>query len=425
MTAMQKPRSRATPAPQPSDGGASKLSARCDGIPEALSVYFNQLVYQLRRQGRDIVSLSLGEAYFSIPAFPFEKLDFDRGYHYSDSQGIPELRKRIAAFYAAKYDGIVDADKNVLISAGSKPIIFMVMLATLDPGDEVLIQEPAWVSYQEQARLVNADVNFIPFDVPISGFADYFTEQTKLVIINNPNNPAGRIYSYEELVELHALCRDNGVFLLVDEAYSDFAPPGTFHCLPKVVPDFDHAITVNSLSKNFGMSGWRVGYVIAHEEVIRGLLKINQHLITCAPTILLQYMARYFDDVLSHTLPQVDEVVHKRERVQKMCDRLGLRYLAGSATFYFFVDVDEFDGDIHDFALWLLVEKNISVVPGSAYGATTSRFIRVSIGTESEERIEEALRTIAAALSTRIDLGKLRTEMRRLGLGEYQTGIRR
>jgi aspartate aminotransferase/aminotransferase len=422
---MQKPKSQSAPASQPSDGGVSKLSARSDGIPEALSVYFNQLVYQLRRQGRDIVSLSLGEAYFSIPAFPFEKLDFDRGYHYSDSQGIPELRKRIADFYAAKYDGIVDPDKNVLISAGSKPIIFMVMLATLDPGDEVLIQEPAWVSYQEQARLVNAHVNFIPFDAPIAGFADYFTSRTKLVIINNPNNPAGRIYSYDELVELHALCRDNGVFLLVDEAYSDFAPPGTFHCLAKVVPDFDYAITVNSLSKNFGMSGWRVGYVIAHEEVIRGLLKINQHLITCAPTILLQYMARYFDDVLSHTLPQVAEVVLKRERVQGMCDRLGLRSLTGSATFYFFIDVDQFDGDIHDLALWLLVEKNISVVPGSAYGATTSRFIRVSIGTETEERIEEGLRTIATALSTRIDLGKLGTEMRRLGLGDYQTGIRR
>ena len=398
------------------------LSRRCEDVPEALSVYFNQLVYQLRRKGRDVVALSLGEAFFSIPAMSFENLDFDRGYHYSDSQGLPELREKIAEFYKTQYGGSVDPDTQVLISAGSKPIIYMCMLALLNPGDEILIQEPAWVSYQEQARLADADVRFIGFDVPVSDFGDHFGPKTKMLIINNPNNPAGRVYTKEELAHLHDVCRRNEAFLLVDEAYSDFAPDGTFHCLASVAPEFDFAVTVNSLSKNMGMSGWRVGYVLAHEEVIKGLLKINQHLITCAPTILLQYMARYFEDVLSHTLPQVAEVVRKRERVQQMCDQLGLRYLAGSATFYFFVDVDEFDGDIHDLALWLLIEKNIAVVPGSAYGATTSRFIRVSIGTESEERIQAALRTIASALSSQLDLEGLHREMARLGLSHYQAG---
>lgn len=365
-------------------------------IPEAESIFINQMVYDLTRSGEDVTCLSLGEAFFDIPLFDVKALDITKSYHYSDSRGLPELRDKIAEFYTRHYNAPVDGDKEILISAGSKPIIFMALLTALNTDDEILIHEPAWVSYQEQARLARVVPKFIPYDCPCADFARYITPKTKMVIINNPNNPAGKLYSREELTTVYEICRSRGIYLMVDEAYSDFVINQGFISLAEIVPDKDGIIIVNSLSKNMGISGWRIGYAISSPTFIDMLLKVNQHVITCAPTILLQYVAKYFDDLLKITLPQVEEVVHRRERVGKMMDRLGIERLDGGTTFYFFAGIGNFPGTSRDFALWLLLDKKIAVVPGSAYGDSTDRFVRVSIGTESEERIWDALNHISA-----------------------------
>ena len=159
---------------------------------EATSIYINQLIYDLRRAGKDVIALSLGEAYFDIPLFDMAKLDVVGGYHYSDSQGLPELRDRIAGYYSAYYQAKVDGKSEVLISAGSKAIIYMAMLTVLSSGDEVLIHEPSWLSYPEQARLCGATPQFIPFDCAVEDFPRFITAKTRMLIICNPNNPAGR-----------------------------------------------------------------------------------------------------------------------------------------------------------------------------------------------------------------------------------------
>lgn len=361
---------------------------------EATSIYINQLIYDLRRAGKDVIALSLGEAYFDIPLFDMAKLDVVGGYHYSDSQGLPELRDRIAGYYSAYYQAKVDGKSEVLISAGSKAIIYMAMLTVLSSGDEVLIHEPSWLSYPEQARLCGATPQFIPFDCAVEDFPRFITAKTRMLIICNPNNPAGRVYTPEELIYLYNVCRTRGIYLLVDEAYSDFVLDNLFHSMARIVPDKDGIIIVNSLSKNMGISGWRIGYAISSPDFIAQLLKVNQHIITCAPTILLDYCARYFDKIIAITLPQVIQAVEKRARVSQMLDELGIRHLPGASTFYFFVNLEGYSGTSLDFTLRLLKEKHIAVVPGSAYGASTGRFIRVSIGTESEERIWDALQII-------------------------------
>lgn len=376
------------------DKPALPLRKDMHDIPGALSVQVNQIVYDLRRAGEDVCALSLGEAFFDIPLFDFNKLDITKGYHYSDTQGLPEIREKIAGYYDRMYRAPVNPDTELLVSAGSKPIIYMILLAIIEPGDEVLIHEPCWVSYPEHTRLVHGVPKFIPFDVSAENFADYITPKTRVLIINNPNNPAGKVYSEQELKTIYGACRSRGVYLMVDEAYSDFVLDEPFTSIGTVVPDKDGILIVNSLSKNLGMSGWRIGYMIAAPEFIKVILKLNQHIITCAPTILLQYCARYFDDILDVTLPQVREVVEKRQRIADMMDELGLERLNGGTTFYFFVDIGQFPGSSMEFSLELLLEKFIAVVPGSAYGESTDRFIRVSIGTESEERIWSALQSI-------------------------------
>lgn len=360
-------------------------------IPQAMSIRFNQMVYERKRAGQDVIVLSLGEAFFNIPLFDFGALDYQKGYHYSESQGILEMRKKIASYYSSHYGVDVNPETELLISAGSKPLIYMSMLCVLKPGEEVLVHEPCWLSYPEQARLCGAKPRFIPYDVPVRDFSRYMTAKTRMLILNNPNNPAGSVYPKKDIQALSKLCSERGIYLLVDEAYSDFVLDGSFVSAGRFKRGNRHLIIVNSLSKNMGISGWRIGYAIADPEVIQALLKVNQHVVTCAPTILMMYCAKYFDQILTHTLPQVREVVRRRARVALVLKKLKLKSLPGSSTFYFFVSLGDYPGTSLDFATELLNRHSISVVPGFAYGESLDRFIRVSVGSESEERIALAL----------------------------------
>jgi aspartate/methionine/tyrosine aminotransferase len=371
-------------------------------MPEASSIFINQLVSDRRTAGEDVITLSLGEAFFDVPLLDFSALDIEKSFHYSDSRGLLELRRRLAGYYVDRFRTEVDADREILISAGSKSVIFMAMLTALKAGDEILVPEPAWLSYPEQARLIGAVPRHIPFDADVSAFESYVTPKTRMLVLCNPNNPAGRVYTADELLSVYKMCRQRGIYVMVDEAYADFVLGDDFVSIGKLVPDKDGIIIVNSISKSMGMSGWRIGYAISHRSFISQLLKVNQHIITCAPTILLMYCEKYFSEILSRTLPQVARTTEKRRLVRGIMDKVGLKYLAGSATFYFFVSIGNFPGSSSEFALSMLLDKNIAVVPGSAYGESTDRFVRISIGTESIERITAAL--IEIERMTRINM---------------------
>lgn len=371
-----------------------QISSKIQNIPQALSIYFNQLVYSMRQKGIDITTLSLGEAYFDIPLFDFSEIDTKKGNHYSESIGLYDLRKKIAEYYLKNYGAEVDFEKEILISAGSKPIIFMIMQAILNEGDEVLMPEPAWLSYPEQVKLANGTPKFIPYQKSIYEYEEYITEKTKIFIINNPNNPAGKLYSEEELKYLYEICRRRGIYLMCDEAYSDFVVDEKFVSLANIVKDKDGIIVVNSLSKNLGISGWRIGYVISSTTVIENVLKLNQHLITCAPTLLQMYLAHYFDKLIDITLPQAKEVVRKRNLIRDYIEEIGLSSLGGTSTFYTLINIGDYKYSSLDFALYLLFKYHIAVVPGNAYGTSVERFVRCGIGVESVDNLKNALNII-------------------------------
>lgn len=362
-----------------------------DSISPAGSIRINQLVADLRAEGRDVTVLSLGEAFFDLPRFDISEADFARGYHYSDSRGVPSLRRRIADCYANQYGVRTDPDTNVLVSTGSKTCIYLALRALLEPGDEVLVQEPYWLSYPAQVLLSGGVPVAIPHWTRPPGFAEFFTKKTKVVILNNPNNPAGSVYGKEALQRILELCREHGATLLVDEAYSDFCAEGAFVSSGRLDPSLRNLVIVNSLSKNMGMSGWRLGYLLAHERLVADVLKLNQHLITCAPTLLQMYCDVHFDEIREAVAPQLRAVVEKRERLSRFMRELGLETMNGASTFYFMVDIRASGLDSERYAERLLRERSIAVVPGRYYGASTDHWVRVGIGTESEERIQAAL----------------------------------
>lgn len=367
-------------------------SAAVAGVEQALSIKFNNLVYEMKAAGRDVITLSLGEAFFDIPMPAFDGIADQGIHHYSHSRGLPQLREILAKYYQVRFGQLADPDHEVIITAGSKAAIFMALLATLEPGDEAIIPEPFWLSYPAQVQLCGGRPVMVPQDVTVFDLERYVTSCSKVIIINNPNNPTGRIYSRAELEYLHGLASRQGLFLLVDEAYNEFVPePDQFIAAGSLDPEKTHTIIVNSMSKNHGISGWRIGYLLAHRLVIDQILKINQHLITCAPTPLSCYLEANFDRLLDITRPQIRRTVQVRNRMADRLTELGIRSLPGNATFYLFASLGDSTLSSTEFTIRLLRESAVSVVPGIGYGESCDRFIRISVGTETEERIERGL----------------------------------
>lgn len=361
---------------------------------EAMSIKYNTMVYELKRRGHHIIVMSLGEAFFDMPLFPMDDLPYPDLYHYSNSRGLLPLREKVAEHYTASYGVPVDPEHEILITAGSKAAIHMTLMSILDPGDEVLVHEPTWVSYPEQVKLCYGVPVRVPCDVPIRDYEHYVTDRTRAMILNTPHNPTGYVWSEADLRWLLDLARERDLWVLSDEAYSDFVMDEPFVSIGRLDPEKRHAVLFNSFSKTFGMSGWRLGYLIANAGLTQQVLKVNQHLITCPASILEHYVARHFDRIMAITRPEIDAVVRKRSELAVYMDEIGLRRMPGTATFYFFVSIAPSRLTSEEFCTRLLDEDLISTVPGLGYGDSCDSWIRISVGVATMEENRHGLRKV-------------------------------
>jgi aspartate aminotransferase/aminotransferase len=370
---------------------SAQISNHILNIAEAISIKYNNLVYELKESGQDVIVLSLGEAFFDIPLYSFADLPSPEIFHYGHSRGLFPLREQLADYYNSEYGVSVDSANEIMVTAGSKIALFMVFASIISPGDEVLICEPAWVSYTEQIKLCYGIPVGIPSGKPIKEFEQYITHKTRAIVINNPNNPCGKCYSREDFYALISLAQKYNIFLISDEAYSDFCCYGEFVSAGIFDPEKDNVIICNSMSKNYGMSGWRLGYVIARKKFIDEILKVNQHLITCPANILQLYVSRYFHRILDITKPQIDLLLQQRKKLSDYINDIGLKRLPGGATLYFFISTASSKLGSEKFCEILINEYQVSAVPGIGYGESCDGFIRVSMGSESVERIKIGL----------------------------------
>jgi aspartate aminotransferase/aminotransferase len=206
------------------------------------------------------------------------------------------------------------------------------------------------------------------------------------------------VYKEDELKWLADFCRFNGIFLALDESYSDFVIDEKFYSGVNLIKEFSNVIVLNSISKNFGLSGWRIGYCVGDKKFINTINKFNQHLITCAPTCLQLALVGKLSGLRSEIRPQIIELNKKRKDVIALLKRDKFKYLAGSSTFYVFIDVSRHIADTKKFVVDFLDECDVSIIPGGAYGKSTSGFLRLSFGIESLDRIETALVKLSSKL---------------------------
>lgn len=357
-------------------------------ISQASSVKLNNEVYELKNKGKKIITMSLGEAFFKTPDFTLKNLPKNKINHYSHSRGLLSLRKNISSYYKTNFDYEFSPDKEIIITAGSKIAVYLVLRTILNPNDEVIIKEPSWVSYSEQIKLCGAKPIFVPYNESIFKVGQYISNKTKAIIINSPNNPTGKIYSFEELDYLYSLTKINNIYCVSDEAYSDFIPNNLkFLTLGSFEKEKNNLIIINSLSKNFSLSGWRIGYAIANSKLIDQMLKLNQHLVTCAPTILQYFVSKNFLKIQDASKPQILKLLEKRKKVEDYLHKKKIFFLEGKSTFYFFVSINNSRLSSDEFQEQMLKNYNIAVVAGSGYGKSCDKFIRISIGTETLQTI--------------------------------------
>ncbi len=375
---------------------------RLQNITESATLRISNLASELKSQGKDIISFSLGEPDFATPRHITDaaKASLDRGdTHYTPSPGIPELRRAIAE--KLKKENKIDAKPgNIIVTPGAKQAIFEVILSVLEEGDEAILFDPAWVSYEPCIKLAGAKAVWAPTNrengFTPSGLSEYITKKTKLIVINSPCNPTGGVYGKDTMKEIADMAVDKNIKVLSDEIYEKIIYDKKHISIGSLDGMQDLTITVNGFSKAYAMTGWRLGYVYAPKEVYEQMLKLHSHSVSQA-TSFVQYagLTALQGDQTCIT-DMVREFRVRRDLLVKGLNKLGIKCAMPDGAFYAFADVSEY-GSGEKVAELLLNKALVATTPGAAFGEAGYDFIRISYAT-SQERIKEALRRMEAVL---------------------------
>jgi aspartate aminotransferase len=360
----------------------------------------------LKAAGKDVCGFGAGEPDFDTPAFIKDacaKALADGQTKYAPTPGIPALRKAIADNYTARgFTGITE--NNVVVSPGGKMSCYLAILATISPGDEVVIPAPYWVSYPEMVKLAGGIPRFIVaedtagFKITPAQLSAVITPKTRMVVINSPSNPTGAVYTRAELEALVAICVKAGVWILSDEIYEHLVYDGQSTCSPATFsPEAARlTITVSGYAKTYSMTGWRLGTLVACKEVSAAVADLQSQTTSNATTFA------QFGALAVHQHP--DKAKASLAEMAVAFDRRRLKLLAGlnaipgltcyrsQGAFYLFPNIRKFGLSSADFAARLLEEELVAVVPGSAFGS--EGYIRLSYAT-SDAIIEKGLERLA------------------------------
>ncbi len=391
------------------------LSRRVQDIAPSLTVEIDTLAKKLKAEGRDIVSLGAGEPDFDTPEEIREagKSAIDEGKtRYTAPQGIFEVRQAVAK-KLLEQNGLRYSPEQIVMTSGAKHAIFDSLLAIVNPGDEVIVPEPYWVTYPELVRLLGGVPVFVHTDAEksfqMSGeeLSRAITPRTKAVILNNPTNPTGTLYAEETLDSIAKVVVENDLYAISDEVYEHFAYDGTFKSLAACRGMIDRTILVNGLSKSHCMTGWRAGFIAAPEQIARLVAKA-QGQTTHHPSNIAQYAARKALEMpLDSVLEMRDEFRRRRDFVFREVSKIpGIHANLPNGAFYLFASIDGLFGketpdgkrlsNSVEFCTYLLESTGLAIVPGSAFGR--EGYVRLSYAA-SMETLQKAVERLNRAVS--------------------------
>ena len=390
------------------------LSERINSLPVSATLAMAAKARELKGQGVDVIGLSLGEPDFNTPEFIKDaaiQAVHDNYNSYSPVDGYADLKEAVCRKFK-RDNNLTYSPSQVVVSTGAKQSIANVCMVLLNPGDEVLLPAPYWVSYSAIVTLAEAVPVVVPtgieqnFKITPEQLEEAITPKTKLIMFNSPNNPSGTVYSEAEYRALAVvLDRHPNIFVLSDEIYEHINYGEKVFSLAAIPSLYDRTITVNGLAKAFAMTGWRIGYIGAPEWIAKACNKMQGQITSGTNCIAQRAAITALEAPVEKIKYMVDEFKNRRQLILGLLrDIEGFTVNEPDGAFYVFPDVSTFFGKIFqgitvnnatDFALYLLEKAHVATVTGDAFGDPNC--IRISYAA-SEEQIKEALSRIAKAL---------------------------
>jgi aspartate aminotransferase len=391
------------------------LSDRINNLSTSQTLAMAAKARELKAQGIDIISLSLGEPDFNTPDFIKEaaKKAIDENYStYTPVDGYLELKEAICKKFK-RDNNLTYAPANIVVSTGAKQSLYNIAQVMLNDGDEVILPAPYWVSYFEIIKLSGG----IPVEVPTSVESDFkitpeqleaaITPKTKMMWFSSPCNPSGSVYNKEELTALaKVLEKYPNIFIVSDEIYEHINFSGTFCSIGSIPGMFDRTITVNGVAKAFAMTGWRIGYIGAPEAIAKACTKIQGQVTSGANSIAQRATIAAVEADPSVLNTMVSAFKNRRDLVVGLMKEIpDIKLNVPEGAFYVFPDVSSFFGktlrgttinNAEDFSMYLLAEANVATVTGDAFG--NPNCLRLSYAA-SEAQLTEAIRRIKEALA--------------------------
>ncbi len=373
--------------------------------------YINQRVAGLKPSGirkffdiaatmQDVISLGIGEPDFLTPSAISEAgiQSIKRGdTHYTSNAGLIELRRALSRHLEKKYQVSYDPNTELILTVGVSEALYLAFSAVLEVGDEVIIPTPCFVSYQAEVILAGGipvevasklENDFNPDPVAIEAA---ITPRTKVLLIGYPNNPTGGVATRETLIKIAEIAEKHDLLVISDEIYDRLVYGFTHVCFAGLPGMHKRTLLLGGFSKDYAMTGWRIGYAAGPVDLIRGLTRIHQYTVMSAPTMSQVAALEALEHGESAVLEMVAEYDRRRKLIVKGLNNLGLKTFEPHGAFYAFPQISVTGMDEDSFAERLLQEEKVAVVPGSAFGLGGEGFVRCSYAT-SYEKIEEALR---------------------------------
>ncbi len=356
--------------------------------------------FDLASTMKDVVSLGVGEPDFAAPDKVIEASIASlkrKETSYTSNWGILELREEIAKLFKNRYGLSYNPEDEVMVTVGVSEAIGIVMTTFLNPGDEVLIPDPAYLAYPACVSLAHGKPVLVPtygdneFKLTVEELEKKVTPKTKALLIGYPNNPTGTVMDRESLEQVAAFAKKHDLIVIADEIYCDLTYDGSHTCFASLPDMRERTIVMNGFSKSYAMTGMRIGYICAPKEALEEIYKVHQYEILCASTTsqygALEALRSCDDDVKA----MFEEYKARREIIYQGLLDMGLPVFKPKGAFYIFPDISSTGMDDEEFCDRLLREEKVGVVPGTCFGPQGKNHVRISYAA-SREQIREALK---------------------------------
>lgn len=342
--------------------------------------------FDIAAEMKDAISLGVGEPDFDTPWRVRDEaiytLEQGRTF-YTSNTGLIELRQKIAS-YLKKYNLDYNPAEEIVVTVGGSEAIDIGLRAVINPGDEVLIPQPSFVSYEPCAIMAGAKSITIPlkeendFRLTAKELLEHITSKTKLLILPFPNNPTGAIMERSDLEAIHKIIIEKDILVMTDEIYAELTY-GREHVSIASLPGMkERTIYINGFSKAYAMTGWRLGYACAPKNIMEQMLKIHQYTIMCAPTNSQYAAIKAISECDDEVAVMREEYDMRRKYLLERFDKMGISCFKAYGAFYLFPNIAKFNMSSDDFATRLLQEERLATVPGNAFGDSGEGFLRIS-----------------------------------------------